>query len=50
MAADEQPGPGKALRFDPFPYPLLTLVVSLESIFLSLFILISQNRAARDGR
>jgi uncharacterized membrane protein len=50
MAADEQPGPGKALRFDPFPYPLLTLVVSLESIFLSLFILISQNRSARDGR
>ena len=33
--------------FDPFPYPLLTLVVSLESIFLSLFILISQNRSSR---
>jgi uncharacterized membrane protein len=31
--------------FDPFPYPFLTLVVSLEAIFLSLFILMSQNRA-----
>jgi uncharacterized membrane protein len=38
---------GKSLKFDPFPYPLLTLVVSLESIFLSLFILISQNRSSR---
>jgi len=35
------------MLFDPFPYPLLTLVVSLESIFLSLFILISQNRSSR---
>lgn len=40
-------GRGKGLKFDPFPYPLLTLVVSLESIFLSLFILISQNRSSR---
>lgn len=31
--------------FDPFPFPLLTMIVSLESIFLSLFILMSQNRA-----
>src|SRR6185295_17218326 len=30
--------------FDPFPFPLLTMIVSLESIFLSLFILMSQNR------
>lgn len=30
--------------FDPFPYGLLTLVVSLEAIFLSTFVLISQNR------
>jgi uncharacterized membrane protein len=29
--------------FDPFPYTFLTLVVSLEAIFLSTFILISQN-------
>jgi len=30
--------------FDPFPYGLLTLIVSLEAIFLSTFVLISQNR------
>lgn len=29
--------------FDPFPFTFLTLVVSLEAIFLSTFILISQN-------
>lgn len=34
-------------RFDPFPFPALTTIVSLESIFLSLFILASQNRATR---
>ena len=33
--------------FDPFPFGLLTLVVSLEAIFLSLFLLISQNRLQR---
>jgi uncharacterized membrane protein len=32
--------------FDPFPFGLLTMVVSLEAIFLSLFVLISQNRQA----
>jgi uncharacterized membrane protein len=30
-------------HIDPFPYTFLTLVVSLEAIFLSTFILISQN-------
>ncbi len=30
-------------QFDPFPYTFLTFVVSLEAIFLSTFILISQN-------
>jgi uncharacterized membrane protein len=34
-------------RFDPFPYPALTTAVSLESIFLSIFILMSQNRSNR---
>jgi uncharacterized membrane protein len=34
-----------ALVFDPYPFQLLTLVTSLEAIFLSLFILTSQNRA-----
>jgi uncharacterized membrane protein len=32
--------------FDRFPFPLLTTVVSLEAIFLSLFVLSSQNRMA----
>jgi CRP/FNR family cyclic AMP-dependent transcriptional regulator len=36
-------------RFDPFPFGLLTMVVSLEAIVLSVFVLLSQNRqAARD--
>jgi uncharacterized membrane protein len=30
--------------FDRFPFPLLTSMVSLEAIFLSLFVLASQNR------
>jgi uncharacterized membrane protein len=32
--------------FDPYPYGMLTMVVSLEAIFLSIFVLISQNHAA----
>jgi CRP/FNR family transcriptional regulator, cyclic AMP receptor protein len=35
--------------FDPFPFGLLTMVVSLEAIILSVFVLLSQNRqVARD--
>ena len=34
----------KIQPFDPFPYGLLTMIVSLEAIFLSTFVLISQNR------
>ncbi|MBI2443527.1 MAG: DUF1003 domain-containing protein [Candidatus Levybacteria bacterium] len=33
--------------FDPFPYGLLTMIVSLEAIFLSIFVLLSQNRASQ---
>jgi len=33
--------------FDPFPFTFLTLVVSLEAIFLSTFILISQNHETK---
>jgi len=33
--------------FDPFPFGLLTMIVSLEAIFLSTFVLISQNREQR---
>ena len=32
-------------KFDPFPFGLLTMIVSLEAIFLSTFVMISQNRA-----
>jgi uncharacterized membrane protein len=32
--------------FDPFPFGLLTMIVSLEAIFLSTFVLLSQNRQA----
>jgi uncharacterized membrane protein len=33
-------------RFDPYPFGLLTMIVSLEAIFLSCFVLVSQNRQA----
>ncbi len=36
--------------FDPFPFGLLTMAVSLEAIFLSLFVLISQDRIATRDR
>jgi CRP/FNR family cyclic AMP-dependent transcriptional regulator len=37
-------------QFDPFPFGLLTMIVSLEAIFLSIFVLISQNRQAEKDR
>lgn len=37
-------------HFDPFPYGLLTMSVSLEAIFLSTFMLLSQNRQAEKDR
>jgi uncharacterized membrane protein len=33
--------------FDPFPFGILALLVSSESVFLTIFVLISQNRMAR---
>jgi uncharacterized membrane protein len=33
--------------FDPYPFGLLTMIVSLEAIFLSTFVLISQNQEQR---
>ncbi len=33
--------------FDPYPFGLLTMIVSLEAIFLAIIVLISQNRASR---
>jgi len=35
--------------FDPFPFSVLSLVVSSESVFLTLFVLISQGRMARQS-
>ena len=37
-------------HFDPYPFGLLTMIVSLEAIFLSCFVLISQNRQAEKDR
>lgn len=37
-------------QFDPFPFGLLTMIVSLEAIFLSCFVLISQNRQTEKDR
>jgi uncharacterized membrane protein len=34
-------------KFDPYPFQFLTLIVSLEAIFLTTFVMISQNRQAR---
>jgi uncharacterized membrane protein len=39
-----------APMFDPFPFGLLTMVVSLEAIILSVFVLLSQNRQASKER
>lgn len=33
--------------FDPYPFGFLTMGVSLEAIFLSIFVLVSQNRASQ---
>jgi uncharacterized membrane protein len=35
--------------FDPFPFGILTLIVSTEGVFLAIFILISQNRMSRQA-
>jgi uncharacterized membrane protein len=39
----------QALRFDPFPYPLLTFIVSLEGVLVGTFVLITQNRMSRQS-
>jgi len=36
---------GILIGFDRYPFGLLTMIVSLEAIFLSTFVMISQNRA-----
>ena len=37
---------GVSAEFDKFPFGLLTMIVSLEAIFLSTFVMVSQNRQA----
>jgi len=34
------------MEFDRYPFGLLTMIVSLEAIFLSTFVMVSQNRQA----
>ncbi len=40
----------KAVQFDPYPFQFLTMAVSLEAIFLSIFVLVSQNRQSAKDR
>src|SRR5947208_826998 len=44
IAVNEKWVPGVP-PFDPFPFGLLTMIVSLEAIFLSTLVMISQNRS-----
>jgi uncharacterized membrane protein len=37
---------GASIEFDKYPFGLLTMIVSLEAIFLSTFVMVSQNRQA----
>jgi uncharacterized membrane protein len=36
-------------RFDPYPYGLLTMIVSMEGVILAVFVLITQNRMSRQS-
>jgi uncharacterized membrane protein len=38
-----------ALRFDPYPFGLLTFIVSLEGVLIATFVLIAQNRMSRQS-
>jgi uncharacterized membrane protein len=38
-----------SLRFDPYPYGLLTFFVSMEGVLMATFVLIAQNRMARQA-
>jgi uncharacterized membrane protein len=42
-------GHGFFRPFDPFPFTLLTTIVSLEAIFLTLFVLASENRLTQEA-
>jgi len=49
IAVNVIPIPGME-AFDPYPFGLLTMIVSLEAIFLSCFVLISQDRQSAKDR
>ena len=38
-----------AHAFDPYPFPLLNVIVSLEAIFLASFVLMTQNRMTKQA-
>lgn len=38
-----------AWRFDPYPYGLLTMFVSMEGVILAVFVLITQNRMSQQS-
>jgi CRP/FNR family cyclic AMP-dependent transcriptional regulator len=40
----------KEFQIDPYPFQFLTMIVSLEAIFLSIFVLVSQNRQSVKDR
>ena len=50
LVPDEKKGALPWWIFDPFPFGLLTMVVSLEAIFLSIFVMVSQNRQSEKDR
>lgn len=37
----------KWLRFDPYPFPLLCMILSMEGVVISTFVLIKQNRMSQ---
>jgi uncharacterized membrane protein len=39
----------RGLRFDPYPYGLLTFIVSLEGVLIATFVLIAQNRMSQQS-
>lgn len=42
-------GAPPALRFDPYPYGLLTFIVSMEGVLIATFVLIAQNRLTQNS-
>ena len=47
MDPRERRDPCASREFDKFPFGLLTMVVSLEAIFLATFVMVTQNRQGK---